>query len=153
MLKVGQIIRKEFIQLRRDPRMAFIVIMAPIIQLLVLGYAANLDVRDIPIIFCDLDSSAASRAFISQFPHSGYFKTAGVIDRLEDVDAHIDGGKASLAVVVPKGMGKMMARRDQVPVQIIVDGAESQSAAIALSYATMIATRYSRQVLIKRLER
>ncbi len=153
MIKIGHIIRKEFIQLRRDPRMVFIVIMAPLIQLVLLGYAANLDVRDIPIVFCDLDASRASREFISQFPHSGYFTTAAVIDQLEDVDAYIDIGNASLAVVIPRGMGKMLARREQVPIQVIVDGAESQSAVIALSYATMIAARYSRQVLIERLER
>jgi ABC-2 type transport system permease protein len=152
MLKILHIVRKEFLQLRRDPRMVFIVIMAPLIQLLVLGYAANLDVRDIPIVFCDLDSSRASREFISQFPHSGYFTPAAVIDRLDDVDAWIDRGKASLAVVIPKGMGKMLARREPVPIQVIVDGAESQSAVIALSYATMITARYSRQVLVERLE-
>jgi ABC-2 type transport system permease protein len=133
--------------------MVFIVIMAPIIQLVLLGYAANLDVRDIPVVFCDLDSSRASREFISQFPHSGYFTTAAMIDRLEDIDTYLDRGKASLAIVVPEGMGKMMARREQVPVQVIVDGAESQSAVIALSYATMITARYSRQVLVERFER
>jgi len=133
--------------------MVFIVIMAPIIQLVLLGYAANLDIKDIPIVFCDLDCSRASREFISQFPHSGYFTTAAVIDRLDDVDSYIDRGKASLAVVIPREMGKLLARREQVPVQIIVDGAESQSAVIALSYATMISARYSRHVLVESLER
>lgn len=153
MKRIGHIIRKEFIQLRRDPRMLFIVIMAPIIQLILLGYAANLDVRNIPIVFCDLDNSQASRDFISQFPHSGYFTLNAVIERLGDIDTYINRGEASLAVVIPKGMGKKTARRESIPIQVVVDGAESQSAVIALNYASMIALKYSRQILLERLER
>lgn len=153
MHKISRIVRKEFLQLRRDPRMLFIVIMAPIIQLVVLGYAANLDVRDIPVVFCDLDGSSDSREFISQFPASGFFTAAAVIDRHDDVDAWIDRGQASLAIVLPKGMGRMMSRHEPVPVQIIVDGAESQSAMIALNYAAMVASRHSRRVIFEWLER
>jgi ABC-2 type transport system permease protein len=151
--KIGHIIRKEFIQLKRDPRMLFMVIAAPVIQLLLLGYAANLDVKNTPILFCDLDATATSRDFMSRFIHSGYFDLRRVIGRLDDIDDSIDRGKAALAVVMPKNMGRDLARRESVPVQIIVDGAESQSAIIALSYATMIAQSYSQEILVERLRR
>jgi ABC-2 type transport system permease protein len=151
--KIGYIIRKELIQLRRDPRMLFMLIAAPVIQLLLLGYAANLDVKNTPILFCDLDASATSREFISRFVHSGYFDLRGVIRRMDDIDGAIDRGRAALAVVIPKNMGRDLAGRGAVPVQIIVDGAESQSAIIALSYATMIAQSYSQEILLERLRR
>jgi len=151
MSKVGHIIRKEFIQLRRDRRMFFIVFFSPVLQLFLLGYAANLDIRNIPVVFCDLDATRTSRDFIAQFPASGYFSLQATVDRAEDVDAYIDQGKASLAVILPKGMGRRLAGRKSVRVQVIVDGAESQSAIVGLNYATMIGLKYSRQILLERL--
>jgi ABC-2 type transport system permease protein len=151
MSKVGHIIRKEFIQLRRDRRMFFIVFFSPVLQLFLLGYAANLDIRNIPIVFCDLDATRTSRDFIVQFPASGYFSLQATVDRIEDVDEYIDRGKASLAVILPRGMGRRLAGRESVRVQVIVDGAESQSAIIGLNYATMIGLKYSSQILLERL--
>jgi ABC-2 type transport system permease protein len=152
MHKVGHIIRKEFIQLRRDRRMFFIVFFSPVLQLILLGYAANLDIKNIPAVFCDLDASSASRDFIARFPSSGYFTVEAILDRIDDVDAYIDKGKASLALIIPRGMGRRLASQKPVSVQVIVDGAESQSAVIGLSYATMIGLKYSQQILLERLE-
>jgi ABC-2 type transport system permease protein len=151
MSKVGHIIRKEFIQLRRDRRMFFIVFFSPVLQLFLLGYAANLDIRNIPVVFCDLDATRTSRDFIARFPASGYFSLQATVDRVEDVDESIDRGKASLAVILPRGMGRRLAGRKSVRVQVIIDGAESQSAIVGLNYATMIGLRYSRQILLERL--
>jgi ABC-2 type transport system permease protein len=151
MSRVGHIIRKEFIQLRRDRRMFFIVFFSPVLQLFLLGYAANLDIRNIPVVFCDLDATRTSRDFIAQFPASGYFSLQSTVDRVEDVDDYIDRGKASLAVILPRGMGRKLAGRESVRVQVVVDGAESQSAIVGLNYATMIGLKYSRQILLERL--
>ena len=153
MRNIGHIIRKEFLQLRRDPRMFPILFISPLLQLFLLGYAANLDIKNIPAVFCDLDRSATSRDFISKFPHSGYFTLRSVVNRLQDVDDYIDKGKASLAIVIPRGMGKRLAGQRPVQVQIIIDGSESQSAIIALNYATMIVAKYSRNILLERLSR
>ncbi|MDH4271672.1 MAG: ABC transporter permease [Candidatus Aminicenantes bacterium] len=152
MRKVGHIIRKEFIQLRRDRRMFFIIFFSPVLQLILLGYAANLDIKNIPVVFCDLDSSPASRDFIARFPSSGYFTVEATLDRIDDVDAFIDRGEASLALIIPRGMGRRLAGQKPVSIQVIVDGAESQTAVIGLNYATMIGLKYSRQILIERLE-
>jgi ABC-2 type transport system permease protein len=152
MRKVGHIIRKEFIQLRRDRRMFFIIFFSPVLQLILLGYAANLDIKNIPVVFCDLDSSSASRDFIARFPSSGYFSVEATLDRIDDVDAYIDKGEASLALIIPSGMGRRLAGQEPVSIQVIVDGAESQTAVIGLNYATMIGLKYSRQILIERLK-
>ncbi len=153
MRRAGRIVHKEFIQLRRDRRMLAILFIAPVLQLILLGYAANLDIKDIAIVFCDLDRSATSRSFISRFPHSGYFALEGIVSRLADIDEPIIKGRASLAVVLPKGMGRKLAGGESVRIQMIVDGAESQSAVIALHYASMVATTASRQILLERVER
>ncbi|MBM3284826.1 MAG: ABC transporter permease, partial [Candidatus Aminicenantes bacterium] len=153
MRKVMSVVRKEFLQLRRDPRMLAILLIAPVLQLILLGYAANLDIENIPLVICDLDHSRESRDFSSRLIHSGHFAVEAVIGRLEGVDDYLDRGKASLAVVLPRGMGRKLAAGETVRVQMVVDGAESQVAVVAVNYAAMIATEYSRRILLERFER
>jgi len=153
MKAILSIVRKEFLQLRRDPRLFPVIFISPILQLLLLGYAANLDVRDIPAVVCDMDRSAASREFLDGFVNSGYFTVRARVGRLEEIDPFLDNGKAAMAFVVPRGFGDGMAGGEPVPVMVIADGSESQSATIGVNYATMIAGRYNQRVLFARLER
>jgi len=147
------IVRKEFLQLRRDPRLLPVIFISPILQLLLLGYAANLDVRYIPAVVCDQDRSAASRDLLSSFSNSGYFSTVARVERTDDVDAYLDKGRASMALVVPRGFGDDLAAGRTASVLIIADGAESQSATIGVNYAAMITGRFSQRVILERIER
>jgi len=147
------IIRKEFLQLRRDRRLFPVIFISPILQLLLLGYAANLDVRDIPSVVCDLDGSAAGRDYIDGFLNSGYFTLKARVGRMEDIDRWLDDGQAAMAFVVPRGFGDKLAGGKPASVMIIADGAESQSATIGVNDATMIAARYSQRILLERFER
>lgn len=153
MRTIFHIIRKEFIQLRRDPRMFPILFVAPVIQLIILGYAANLDIKNSPTVVCDMDSTRHSRDFISQFTNSGYFSLIGNVNSIKDIDSAIDRGKAAVVIVIPRGFGNKVISGETVQVQAIFDGAESQQAVICLNYATMIAVRYSRNIILGRLER
>ena len=147
------IVRKEFLQLRRDPRLFPVLFISPVLQLLLLGYAANLDVRDIPSVVCDMDRSAASRGFIDKFVNSGYFSVRARLDRMEEIDPWLDNGKASMAFVIPRGFGDALAGGKPAAVMVIADGAESQSATIGVNYATMVAGRYGQRIILDRLER
>lgn len=147
------IVRKEFLQLRRDPRLFPVLFISPVLQLLLLGYAANLDVRDIPAVVCDLDRSAASRDFLDRFVNSGYFTVRARLDRMEAIDPYLDNGRAAMAFVIPRGFGSDLAGARPAAVMIVVDGAESQSATIGVNYATMIAGRYAQGLMLRRLER
>jgi ABC-2 type transport system permease protein len=142
------ILRKEFIQLRRDPKLFPILFISPILQIILLGYAANLDVKNIPSIICDLDRSAASRAFLDDFVNSGYFSAAARVGRLDEIDAPLDNGAAAMAFVIPRGFGDSLAAGRQATVMIVVDGSESQSASIGVNYATMIASRYTQKIIL-----
>ena len=153
MKAILSIIRKEFLQLRRDPRLLPVVFISPVLQLLLLGYAANLDVRQIPSVVCDLDRSAASRGFIDGFVNSGYFAVRARLERLEEIDPFLDNGKAAMAFVVPRGFGDELAGGRTASVMVIADGSESQSATIGVNYATMIAGRYAQRTILERLER
>ena len=153
MKAVLSIVWKEFLQLRRDPRLFPVIFISPILQLLLLGYAANLDVREIPSVVCDLDRSSASRGFIDGFVNSGYFSVTARVERMEAVDGYLDNGAAAMAFIVPRGFGDKLAGGKQASVMIIADGSESQSATIGVNYATMIAGTYIQRIIFERFER
>jgi ABC-2 type transport system permease protein len=153
MKTVLAILWKEFVQLRRDPRLFPVIFISPILQLLLLGYAADLDVKHIPSVICDMDRSAASRDFLDGFINSGYFDVKARVERLEEIDRYLDDGDAAMAFVVPRGFGDRAAGRKETSVMIIADGAESQSATIGVNYATMIAGRYAQKIIFEAFER
>jgi ABC-2 type transport system permease protein len=153
MTAVLSLIRKEFIQIRRDPRLLPILFLSPILQLIILGYAANFDVRDIPLVVCDQDRSAAGRDFVNGFLNSGYFSERARVSSPDDIDAFLDNSRASLAIVIPRGFGDDLAADREARVQIIADGADSSSAVIGLGYASLVSGRFARKILLERLER
>jgi ABC-2 type transport system permease protein len=130
-----------------------VLFVSPVLQLLLLGYAANLDVRDIPSVVCDLDRSASSRGFMDRFVNSGYFSIAARIDRLDEIDPFLDDGKAAMAFVIPRGFGDKLAGGKPASVMIIADGSESQSATIGVNYAAVIAGRYAQRIILDRFAR
>ncbi|HVO75308.1 MAG TPA: hypothetical protein VMT35_14865, partial [Ignavibacteriaceae bacterium] len=89
---IKNIIIKEFLQLKRDPKLFRIVIIAPVIQLILLGYAANLDINNIKTVVYDLDKTETSRDFIEKFQSSGYFLINNYAGSYEEVADHIDKG-------------------------------------------------------------
>lgn len=147
------ILWKEFIQLRRDPRLFPVIFISPILQLLLLGYAANMDIKHIPSVICDLDRSAAGREFLDGFLNSGYFTVADRVERLDAIDRYLDNGDASMAFVIPNGFGDDLAAGRTARVMIIADGSESQSASIGVNYAAMIAMRYTQKIIFGMFER
>jgi ABC-2 type transport system permease protein len=153
MKTVLAILWKEFVQLRRDPRLFPVIFISPILQLLLLGYAADLDVKHIPSVICDLDRSAASRNFLDGFINSGYFDVKARVLRMEEIDHYLDDGDAAMAFVVPRGFGDRTAGRKDASVLIIADGTESQSATIGVNYATLIVGRYTQKAVLEAFER
>ncbi len=147
------IVRKEFIHIRRDPRMFAVLFVPPILQLMLLGYAVNLDVRDIPTVVCDMDRSASSRDFLSGYLNSGYFSLKAQVAAMGGVDRYLDTGQASMAIIIPERFGGKLSGKRQASILLIADGSESYSASIGLNYAVMIAGRYSKRIILESFER
>jgi ABC-2 type transport system permease protein len=145
--------RKEFIQIRRDRRMFIMSFLSPVIQLVILGYAANLDVNNIPLLVCDRDGSRASREFVQRFTSSGQFRLVGYVQTPDDIDGPMDKGAASLALVLPRGFESDILAHRTAQVQAIADGSESNSAGIGLGYAALIVGQYSQKVLLAAFNR
>jgi len=141
------LVRKEFIQFSRDPRLVFIILAAPIIQLVLLGYAAVLDVRNLPMAVCDLDRTRESRAYVEAMVNSGYFRISSHVGEMDLIDRLIDDGTAAMAVIIPRGFGDDVLGYRQASVEVIVDGSESQTATIGINAASAVSTRFSGQIL------
>ena len=143
------IIIKEFLQLRRDPRLFGIIFIAPILQLILLGYAANLDVENIHTAVYDQDKTVTSRNFIEKFQHSGYFSIDNYLDNYNQLTELIDKGEVLWTLVIPNDFEKKLERGDQVKVQAIFDGSDGNKTAIAFGYVNGIVSNYSQNILLE----
>lgn len=140
--RVAHLVRKELIELRSDPRLFGIVIIAPIIQLTVLGYAATTDVKDIPLLVVDADRSVASRTLVSRFEASANFQIVDVVSGNGEVEQHLSHGTAWMALTIPAGFGERLSAGRADSVQVIADGTDSNSTGVALGYARTIVAAY-----------
>jgi ABC-2 type transport system permease protein len=148
---IKNMIIKEFIQIRRDKRMLPIIFIVPIIQIIILGYAATLDINNIGLLVCDLDKSTQSREFVNQFVNSGYFNIIDYVESVDDIDKYLDRSEVTLAIVLPRDFSKNVLSGKQSVIGLHADGADANTANISLSYATQIITKYSKNILIKKL--
>ncbi len=135
--RVLELLRKEFIQIRRDPRLLRIIFVAPVIQLVIFGYAVSTDVRNTRLFLVDLDQSQASRELVTAFTASGYFRLSGSSSRPADLAAALAAGSAVLGLEIPRGYGADLAV-GEASVQLLLDGTNSNIATIARGYAERI---------------
>jgi ABC-2 type transport system permease protein len=148
--RIKTIFRKEFTQVFRDPRMRGMVFITPVLQVLIFGYAATTDVKNIPTAIYDLDNSAASRDVIRAFSSTKYFSLKKYVYNEKEERKLIDTGRASVVLRFNHGFAKDLEGERGAQVQIIVDGTDSNTASIALSYAGRIVQKYSYALLQRR---
>jgi ABC-2 type transport system permease protein len=146
MSRVLHIVRKEFIELRRDPKLFGLVIMAPIIQLTLLGYAATTDVRDVPLVVVDADRSSRSRELVARFDASQNFVVVGALSSIDDVPAYLDEGRAWMALAIPSDYGARITSGRPVAVQVVADGTDASATNVALGYAGTLISSYAREL-------
>lgn len=146
MRRVRLLVWKELIELRQDPRLFGVVILAPILQLFMLGYAATTDIRNVPIVVADADRSAESRDLIARFRASRNFTVVDVVSGINQVDSFLGRGRAWMALAIPAGYGDgIRGGRPQI-VQIVADGSDANSSNISLGYATTLVGSYAQEL-------
>jgi len=132
------ILLKELLQLRRDPKILPILFIAPVIQLTLLGYAATTDVRRVELAVCDLDRTAASRELVERFTRSTYFALTASVDSQESFTPLLQSGRARVALTIPAGFGGDRASGRPGRVQLVADGADAMSGTLGLAYANAV---------------
>ncbi|ABQ25355.1 ABC transporter permease [Geotalea uraniireducens] len=134
---------KEFIQVFRDPRMRFLLFLVPAVQTVIFGYAVNTDVRHVATAVYDLDNSRESRELVARFVRSGYFDVTEYVSSDRRVRELVDRGNVKAVLRMNSGFARTLAAERSAPVQLVLDGTDSNTAAIVLSHAGRIAARYT----------
>lgn len=132
------LIRKEFLQIRRDPAILRLIFAVPVLQMMVLGYAANLDLDRVPVAFLDQDRTTESRALIDAFLATTTFVSGPAATDRAQLQDHLAHDRADLTVWIPAGYARDLAAGRPAPVGIAVDGTNSSSAGKAAGYASRI---------------
>jgi ABC-2 type transport system permease protein len=139
---VRVLVTKEFQLLARDKRMLAISLFVPVLQVILLGYAATTDITGSRVVVADLDRTPESREFVRRFTSTEYFVRAFDVTEHDAVDAYLERGDAAVALVVPPRFGDNLLAGREAPVQIILDGTDANTANILLGYATQIVNSY-----------
>jgi ABC-2 type transport system permease protein len=150
MQRLRFLVWKEFLELKMNPRLFGVVIIAPILQLTLLGYAATTDVKDVPVVVADGDRSAASRELAARFDASRNFTVVDTVTTVAEIEPYLEDGRAWIALGIPAGYGNEIQARRPVTVQVIADGTDSNSTTVALGYATSLVGGYAQELVADR---
>ncbi|MGO9771859.1 MAG: ABC transporter permease [Roseiarcus sp.] len=141
--RILSLLIKEFLELRRDTWARFRLVVPPIIQVIVFGYAATFEVYAVSTATLDLDHSQESRELISRFTYSGRFHIVDMAQSQAEIDATIENSRATVAIVVHPGFAELLRKGQSAPLQVIVDGTNSNTALIALGYVGDVTAKFS----------
>ncbi len=147
--RVIALLKKEFGQLFKDKKMLPMVFVAPVIQLILLGYAASLDVKNIVMVVCDQNKTQTSRNLVERFTNTGYFVFRYATDNYADIGSYLDNHKAAVAIVIPPDFDRTIARKETAHLQVLLDGSQGNTAAITVAYISQITANYSTEILAR----
>jgi ABC-2 type transport system permease protein len=151
--RLASLIRKEFIQIRRDPRTLILVLVIPIMQLFLLGYAATNDVRNVPMAVFDQDRGPAARQLLDSFRSADYFRIAYDVGSEAELRERIDGNQARVGLIIPPDYSEQLRTEGTSQVAFILDGSDPTVASTSLSAAQLIGQEHSTRLLSERLNR
>lgn len=141
--RVHCLILKELAQLRRDPRLFGLLLLAPILQLTILGFVVTNDIREIALAVRDNDHTSQSREFARALGASGYFVVRPLAGPEAQDGSKLVSGRSGLVVVIPDGFGRRLTQGQTASVQALVDGADSNFAVYGVNYLQKAARQFS----------
>jgi len=151
--RIRVILRKEFIQMLRDPRMRAILFVPPLVQLIIFGYAVTLDVDNARIAWMDMSRTPESRALMQRFVGSGRFDVVAIAESEDDVQQLLDRSKVHAVVAVLPDFARDIARGRTAQVQVLIDGTNSNTATLISAYAAGVVAAFSEDIARNPLKR
>ena len=151
--RVRAIANKEFIQIWRDPRSLGLGIAIPVILIVLFGYALSLDIDHVPTVVWNQDKSKESVDFLLNFKNSVYFSINAYYDNYRDIERDINYGRAMIGIVIPKDFSHYLNSSQKAPVQVILDGSDSNTAQIALGYVQSVVYTYNIKAITNALRK
>ena len=143
LARIFHMLVKEFLQLRRDRYARIRLVVPPLIQMVMFGYAATFEVHSVATALMDRDNSQESRDLVSRFTASGRFEVIAIARDETELADLVDHGQATIAIQIHSGFAQQLRKGVTAPVQVIVDGTNSNTALIALGYVNRIATAFA----------
>lgn len=144
---------KECRHIVRDVRSLIMALAVPLLMLLLFGFALSLDVDRIPTLIYDADRTSESRDLVERFAGSRYFEIRGYVDAYQPIEEGIDRGRILMGVTIPREYGKRVAAGQTAPVQVLLDGSDSNTASIALGYVDALIRGYGLELRSEALMR
>lgn len=151
--RLRHLIRKEIVQLLRNPLTLRMVIVVPLLQTILFGYVTTTDIRRLSLLVCDLDRSAYSRQLADKLTNTGYFSLSGTTGDPREVDHWLDQGRAKVAVILPPRLASDVTAGRKAAIQVITDGSNSSEASIAASYIQRVLAAESLRLVRLQAER
>jgi ABC-2 type transport system permease protein len=151
MRRLRALMRKEFIHMLRDPRTLVFIFLMPVLQLLLLGFAANTDIKYVPTAVFDQDNSAASRQLLDAFRVTDYYSFDYVANSQTEIDQLIESGKVKLAIIIPPTFHSDLTAGRTAEVAVLVDGSDTNTAGTILSATTFIGQSHGAAILAQKL--
>ncbi|MGQ0602570.1 MAG: ABC transporter permease, partial [Anaerolineales bacterium] len=145
------LIRKEFIQIVRDPRTLALTFVLPVVQILLLGYAATNDVRNVPLAVFDQDKSPASRSLQEAYRAADYFRLTYDVNSEDELAQLVNSGAARAGLIIPPDYGQRLAAGQTAQAAFVIDGSDPTVAGTALSAAVLIGQAKSTRLSVERL--
>lgn len=149
--RIINVAKKEFVQLRRDPKFLRMIIAPPFIQLIIFGYVATLDVKNIALAVYDQCRTVESRELVEKFTANDYFTVKGHFDSVSESDDLLDRDVVDAVLVIPPDFARDLKRGKTAHIQMLVNGVNSNKTAIASNYANTIILSYSQKVLMDKI--
>lgn len=150
--RLWSIIRKEFIQIIRDPRTLAITFVMPVVLMLLLGYAATTDVRNVPLVVVDYAGSAESRDLLAAFAATDYFQIAYEADSEAQIEALIGSGQARTGLIIPPDYSELVTAGRSAAVAFVIDGSDPSVAGTSLQAAVLIGQQHAIEIVTRRLD-
>lgn len=151
MTRFLAILKKEFIQMRRDKLTLAIMTIMPFIQLLIFGFAINTDVKHLSAVVYDQSLSQESREFLDSLTATEYYDINYIAKSYQEVNDRIQKGDAKVGVIIPVDYSPRLKHNRGVQIQVIVDATDSTSASSAISTAQMVGQQKSQEIIVKKL--
>ena len=136
--RIFHLLLKEFLQLKRDRSARWRLLVPPVVQMVLFGYAATFEVFNVATVILDQDQTQESRALVADFVHSSRFKLVAVATERRQVQDAVERSTAQVGIVVPQGFSELLRKGQSAPLQVLVDGTNSNTALIALGYVGQI---------------
>jgi ABC-2 type transport system permease protein len=148
MAAIRALIRKQIIEIRSSAQLRALTLIAPLLQMTLFGFAANLDVATVRTAVVDMDRSAQSRALVARFESTGMFEVGEQLEKYSDADRVLLAGESKLVLVIPRGFERKILTHRPAQLQALIDGSDGYVAGIAGAYAGAVVADYSRDVLL-----